>query len=95
MKINWVLRLKNKTTLASIISLVLTIVYRVINQLGIVPVFSQSFVMEICMNVLTLLGLFGVIIDPTTAGWDDSNRAMNYTEPWDDASPNGGIVSNG
>jgi len=84
MKINWKLRFKNKTTLASIASLVIMIVYRVINQLGIVPIFSQSFVMELCMNILTLLGLLGVIVDPTTTGISDSKRAMQYDWPWDD-----------
>ena len=33
---------------------------------------------------LTLLGLLGVIIDPTTAGLGDSERAMTYEEPWRD-----------
>ena len=35
-------------------------------------------------QVLTFLGLMGVIVDPTTAGFDDSNRAMGYEEPWVD-----------
>ena len=35
-------------------------------------------------QVLTFLGLIGVIVDPTTAGLGDSERAMEYTEPWDD-----------
>ena len=38
-------------------------------------------------NVLTFLGLIGVIVDPTTAGIGDSNRAMSYTEPWEDPDP--------
>ena len=35
-------------------------------------------------QVLTFLGLIGVIVDPTTAGLGDSERAMDYEEPWDD-----------
>ncbi len=34
--------------------------------------------------VLTFLGLIGVIVDPTTAGLGDSERALGYVEPWDD-----------
>lgn len=30
------------------------------------------------------LRLIGVIVDPTTAGLGDSERAMGYAEPWDD-----------
>lgn len=35
-------------------------------------------------QVLTFLGLIGVIVDPTTAGLRDSEQAMGYEEPWDD-----------
>ena len=31
-----------------------------------------------------MLGLLGVVIDPTTAGVEDSNRAMGYERPWND-----------
>jgi phi LC3 family holin len=40
--------------------------------------------MNIVGQVLTFLGLIGVIVDPTTAGVEDSNRAMQYQEPWKD-----------
>ena len=30
------------------------------------------------------LGLIGMIVDLTTAGLEDSERAMGYEEPWDD-----------
>ena len=33
-------------------------------------------------------GLIGVIVDPTTAGLGDSERATGYAEPWDDALNN-------
>jgi phi LC3 family holin len=41
--------------------------------------------MEIVGQVLTFLGLFGVVVDPTTAGMNDSVRAMTYVEPWDES----------
>ena len=84
MKINWKVRIKNKVWLASFIALVVSFVYTLLDMLGVVPEFTQDYVMTIVNQVLTLLGLFGVIIDPTTAGMSDSNRAMNYDEPWDD-----------
>ena len=40
---------------------------------------------HICSNIqclLTVLGLLGVVIDPTTAGVEDSNMAMGYEKPW-------------
>ena len=43
------------------------------------------FVPLLLLNqVLTFLGLIGVIVDPTTAGLGDSDRALGYVEPWDD-----------
>ena len=50
----------------------------------VVPSFSENLVMNIAGQVLTFLGLIGVIVDPTTAGIEDSNRAMTYEEPWKD-----------
>lgn len=90
MKINWKLRLRNKTTLAAIVSLVINIVYQVLNAVGVIPVIRQQMVLEIAANVLTVLGLLGVIVDPTTSGINDSNRAMLYEQPWSDEEPNGG-----
>ena len=38
----------------------------------------------IVMTSGTNLGLIGVIVDPTTAGPSDSDRARGYHEPWED-----------
>lgn len=86
MKINWKLRLQNKATLWSIISLLVSIVYRVLNVCGVMPVIGQNMVLEICADILTALALVGVIIDPTTAGINDSQRAMQYDWPWLDGA---------
>ena len=48
------------------------------------PEVTQSLVLQLMNQVLTFLGLIGVIVDPTTAGIADSDRAMTYVEPWDD-----------
>lgn len=82
--INWKLRLQNKTTLWGIISLVVSLIFRILDACGVIPPFSQDFVLEIAADILTLLGLLGVIVDPTTAGVGDSERAMSYDQPWRD-----------
>jgi phi LC3 family holin len=48
------------------------------------PEVTQSLVLQLMNQALTFLGLIGVIVDPTTAGIGDSERAMGYEEPWDD-----------
>lgn len=45
---------------------------------------TQNHIVQLLNQVLTFLGLIGVIVDPTTAGIGDSERAMGYEEPWDD-----------
>lgn len=34
------------------------------------------------VNRIDILGLIGVIVDSTTVGLRDSERAMGYGEPW-------------
>lgn len=84
MKVNWKVRFKNKVWLTAFISLIVGFVYNLLKLFDIVPVVTENLVMDIVGQFLTFLGLFGVIVDPTTAGMNDSNRAMNYEEPWDD-----------
>ena len=84
MKLNWKVRFKNKTWLTMFLSLIVGFVFNMLKLFDIVPTFSENLVMNIIGQVLTFLGLIGVIVDPTTAGLGDSDRAMSYSEPWDD-----------
>ena len=84
MKITWKVRLKNKVWLAAMASLIITFVYAVLEMLDVVPSLSENRVIEIVQCTLTVLGMIGVIADPTTAGLEDSNRAMGYDQPWND-----------
>lgn len=84
MKVNWKVRFKNKTWLAMFLSLIVNFIFNILKLFDVVPVVTENLVMNIVGQVLTVLGLFGVIVDPTTAGLNDSERAMNYVEPWED-----------
>lgn len=87
MKVNWKIRFKNKTWLTMFISLIVGFVFNMLKLFDIVPSFTENLVMNIVGQVLTFLGLIGVIVDPTTVGVDDSTRAMDYEKPWDDNNP--------
>ena len=82
--INWKVRFRNKTWLTMFISLVVGFVFNILRAFDVVPVVTESLVMNIAGQILTLLGLIGVIVDPTTAGVGDSERALGYEEPWED-----------
>lgn len=84
MKVNWKVRFKNKTWLSMFISLIVGFVFNILKLFDVFPVVTENVIMNAVNQVLTFLGLIGVLIDPTTAGLSDSNRAMTYVEPWND-----------
>ena len=84
MNINWKIRFQNKTFLTGLISLVVVFIYDLLQLLGIAPVVTQSAVMQVAEGILTILGMLGVIADPTTAGLSDSRQALTYTSPKQD-----------
>ena len=84
MQINWKVRLQNKTFLTGLISLVVVFIYDLLQLLEIAPAVTQSAVMQVAEGILTILGMVGVIADPTTAGVADSKQAMTYDVPKQD-----------
>ncbi len=84
MKINWRVRFRNKIWLGSFLSLIVSFVYSMLGLFDVFPAVTGNSILAITNQVLTFLGLIGVLVDPTTAGLGDSERAMGYAEPWDD-----------
>lgn len=74
MKINFLLRLQNKATLIALIAAVINILV----SFGFKLPENISTIVD---NVISILLLLGVIVDPTTRGIGDSDRAMLYDEP--------------
>ena len=75
--INLKLRLKNKVTLAALISAV----FIMLGQFGLeIPHNIQEGV----NTLLMILVILGIVTDPTTKGVADSERALNYNEPRED-----------
>ena len=83
-RINWKVRFKNRIWLGSFLSLIISFVYSMLGMFDIFPDVTRNSVMELLNQILTFLGLIGVLVDPTTAGLEDSERAMGYEEPWTD-----------
>lgn len=78
MRINWKVRLRNKTWLASVLALVVSFAYDLLAMLDIIPPLSEDWLLSLVQALLTLLTALGVVIDPTTDGAGDSDRAMGY-----------------
>ena len=84
MKINWKVRFKNKVWLGSFLSLIVSFVYSMLSMFDVFPEVTKNSLLELLNQVLTFLGLIGVLVDPTTAGLGDSQRALGYEEPYRD-----------
>lgn len=83
MKINWKVRFKNKMFWLALIPLVALLVTQVagifgfnINLDGV-----SSELQGIVGTIFSILILLGVVVDPTTDGIGDSDRAMTYDRP--------------
>ena len=83
MKINLLVRLKNKAFWLSLVPALLLVVQTVASLFG----YNWDFVVlnqqitAIINAVFTVLTILGIVVDPTTAGFGDSQRALSYTEP--------------
>ena len=81
MNINWILRFKNKVTLITLIPMVVAFVYQVLSLFGVTPSLSQNTIIDTAFALVELLAMLGIVVDPTTAGIDDGELGMSYTEP--------------
>jgi phi LC3 family holin len=84
MKINWKARFKNKTFLITFIALVISFVYQVLGLLDIVPSISEDSLVNFLTILINILATLGVVVDPTTDGIKDSDRAMLYYTDYDE-----------
>ena len=81
MKINLKVRFKNPVFWLTVIPAVVTFVYSILGAFGVVPSLSQDVVVNIVTAIITALTTLGVLVDPTTKGVSDSERALGYDEP--------------
>ena len=84
MKINWKVRLKNKTWLLAFAGAIVAFVYQILGMLGAVAPIAEDNVTQIIGLIINLLVALGIVQDPTTAGMSDSNEALSYSEPHKD-----------
>ena len=83
MKINWKVRLKNKSFWLALIPALLLLIQQVCAMFGLTldlaPI--QEQLLGIVGTVFGLLALLGVVNDPTTTGVSDSTQALTYQNP--------------
>ena len=83
MKINLLVRLKNKAFWLTLVPALLLVAQTIASLFG----YNWDFVVlnqqitAIINAVFAVLSILGIVVDPTTAGIGDSQRALTYTEP--------------
>ncbi len=81
MKINWKIRLRQPAFWIATIPVVITFVYSILALVGVVPSVTEGAVQNLFLTLVSVLAQFGIVVDPTTKGVSDSDRAMNYDKP--------------
>ena len=83
MKINWLVRVKNKAFWVALIPTILLLAQQVCGMFGVdIQIANlQDNLLSIVGTLFTLLAILGIVVDPTTDGISDSNLAMTYEEP--------------
>lgn len=86
MKVNWKVRFKNKAFWVAVIPALALVVQAVAAVFGYTLDLSTwvGKILGVVDAVFALLVILGVVVDPTTTGVSDSERAMGYVKPWDD-----------
>lgn len=78
MKINWKVRFKNKTFLITFAVFIIASIYTVLGMFDIVPAISEDTATNYVFLLIEFLGALGIVVDPTTDGVTDSDRALTY-----------------
>ena len=83
MKINWKVRVKNKTFWLTLLPAIFLVIQSVLSLFGIQYDFSeiQTGIATVITAIFGLLTVLGIVTDHTTDGFSDSDQALTYTEP--------------
>lgn len=81
--INWKVRLRNKAFWLAFIPAALLLVQTVAALFGFALNLGDigDKLLAVVNAVFALLSILGVVVDPTTQGVGDSQRALGYVEP--------------
>ena len=81
--INWKVRLRNKAFWLAVIPAALLLVQTVAALFGFALNLGDmgDKLLAVVNALFALLSILGVVVDPTTQGVGDSQRALGYVEP--------------
>lgn len=86
MQINWKVRIRNKVFWTTLIPALALLAQAIASMVGY-TIDLETMVGKIIAVVdalFAVLVILGINVDPTTSGFGDSDRAMQYEKPWVD-----------
>lgn len=83
MKVNWKVRVRNPVFWATLIPAIIALLYTILGLFDVVPTLSESTAVNTGTTLITALSTLGVLVDPTTSGFSDSDKALGYSTPYD------------
>lgn len=78
---NLKVRFMNPAFIITFATAVIAFIYQILGFVGIVPPVAQDQIVQLVTLAVNILVTLGILVDPTTKGIADSNRAMNYEKP--------------
>lgn len=78
MKINLKVRMKNKTFVITMLTTIIAFIYQILAMFEIVAPINKEQVTQVIMLLVNILVGLGILVDPTTKGVSDSERALGY-----------------
>lgn len=84
--INWKVRIKNKAFWLALIPAIALVAQAIAAVFGYtIDLTTMVGKLQAVVNaIFALLVILGIVVDPTTNGVGDSERALSYAEPWVD-----------
>ena len=81
--VNWKVRVRNKSFWLTLIPALALFAHAVGSCFGVKIDFGDQTdkMMAVVNTLFVVLGILGLVNDPTTYGLNDSDRAMTYSEP--------------
>ena len=83
MKINWLVRIKNKNFRIALIPALLLLIQVVASVFGFTLDLGEmgNKLLAVVNAAFAVLSIMGIVTDPTTKGISDSAQAMTYNKP--------------
>lgn len=88
MKINWGVRVRNKSFWTALIPALALLGQAIASLFGFTIDLGtlSGKLLGVVDAVFAVLVILGIVVDPTTKGVGDSDRALTYERPWVDMS---------